>query len=149
MSFDVQKFMRTQFEPRIEIVDVPTLKEWFNDEPKWKVRGQTASEIAKSFESAGRNKNLDSIIKAISNSQEQVNELKHAIGLSDNVPDDIVKRLEQLVFCSVDPVVDMPAAVKLAETFPVEFYTLTNKIVELTGLGMNVPKLKASGKITA
>jgi len=156
MTFDKNAFMRQTFKPRTELVDVPALKAWFSSEnddektvPKWEVRGQTASEIAKSFDSASKVKNLDAIVKAISSSSIQVDELRKAIGISDDVPEDIIKRLEQLVACSVDPVVDMPLAVKLAETFPIEFYQLTNKIVELTGMGMDFQKPKPSGKIAA
>jgi hypothetical protein len=41
---------------------------------------------------------------------------------------------------SVNPTIDKPLAVKLAEQYPIEFYTLTNKITELTGLGANLKK---------
>lgn len=150
MAFDKAAFMRQTFEPRIATIDLPALKLWFDGKnTEWKVRGQTASEMARSFDSANKAKNLESIINAISHSENQVKELKKAIGISDDVPDDIIKRLEQLVSCSVEPVCDMPLAVKLAETFPIEFYQITNKIVELTGQGMNVPKQKSSGKIVA
>jgi len=153
MSFDNSAFMRQTFEPRTAKISLPALAQWFTDEPDnpdktiWTVRGQTASEMARAFESSGKVKNLDAIVKAIATNSKQVDELKSAIGINDDVPDDIIKRLEQLVACSVDPEIDMPLAVKLAETFPVEFYTLTNKIVELTGQGMDIPKSEASGTV--
>ena len=148
MTFDIQGFSGTKFEPRTEEVEVPALKEWFDkgEKPLWKVRGQTSNEMVKAFESVGKNKTLDSLIKAIGSTKKQIDEIKEAIGVSDQVPEDIIKRLEQIVTCSIDPVIDMPTAVKLAEAFPIEFYTITMKIVELTGLGMNYPKSKPSGK---
>ena len=147
MAFKSKDFLKAEFQPRTAEVAVQSLAEWFDDKPLWTVRGATASEVAKMLEASDKHKNIDSIIKAISASQDKVNELKKAIGIANDTPADIIKRLEQLVMCSVDPVVDLPVAVKLAETYPIEFYILTNKITELTGLGMDGKKSKASGKI--
>jgi hypothetical protein len=38
-------------------------------------------------------------------------------------------------------VVDLSAAVKLAEAFPIEFFTVTNTITELTGQGAEAADL--------
>ena len=50
-----------------------------------------------------------------------------------------------LVACSVSPACTEQTAIKLAATFPTVFYSLTTKIIELTGLGHEVGKQKASG----
>jgi hypothetical protein len=62
------------------------------------------------------------------------------------VPDDVAKRIEHLVLGSVDPVCTPDLAVRLCETYPVEFYQLTTKILELTGKGQEPGKSKRSGK---
>jgi len=149
MEFDAKAFMRQQFQPRQESVEVPGLADWFKgngDEPCiFTVRGMTSSELARTHEAVAKVKNFDSVIQAISNSKETVKELKAALGVSDDTPADIVKRLEQLVICSVSPKIEIQVAVKLAEAFPIEFYTLTNKIVMLTGMGMDIKKPQGSG----
>jgi hypothetical protein len=141
--------MATQFEPRTARIDVPGLADWFDDGDAavWTVRGQTANEVAVSMEAGAKHKNIDSIIKAIATNQDQVNELKKAIGVEKDTPGEIIKRLEQLVQCSVEPVITLDVAVKLGETRPVEFYQLTNGILRLTGLGMDIKKPKASGAV--
>jgi cellobiose-specific phosphotransferase system component IIB len=150
MGFDPKAFMRQQFEPRQEAVEVAALADWFKskdgDKCLWTVRGMTASELAKTMEAATKAKNFDSVIQAIGNSKETIKEIKAALGVGDDTPADIVKRLEQLTICSVDPVIELNVAVKLAETFPIEFYTLTNKIVMLTGMGMDTKKPQGSGE---
>jgi len=142
--------MSALFEPRIESIPVPGLADWFDDSenPAWVVRGQTANEVAKSLEAGAKHKNIDAIIKAIAANNDQVNELKKAIGVEKDTPGEIIKRLEQLVQCSVDPVITLDVAVKLGETRPIEFYQLTNEILRLTGLGMDIKKPKASGETT-
>lgn len=151
MPFDSKAFMRTLFVPREEAIKLPALKDWFGDDDEclWTVRGMTGSELARTLDAANKIKNMDAVIKAIGNSQETIRELKIALGMGDDTPADIAKRLEQLTVCSVEPKLEITVAVKLAEAFPVEFYMLTNKIVELTGLGMDVKKPPASGLTTA
>ena len=103
------------------------------------------SEIASAMEASQKHQNIDAIIRAIASNQDQIAELKRAVGVSTDTPSEIIKRLEQLVQCSVDPVITLDVAVRLAEVRPIEFYTLTNEIPKLTGLGMDVKKPKASG----
>jgi hypothetical protein len=146
-EFDARSFMRAQFEPRTAAVPVPALKQFFgDDEPAWTVRGMTASEMARSMEAASRHKTLDAVVQALSSNKAKIEELREALGMSDEVPGEIAKRLEQLATCSVAPVADLQLAVKLSTAYPVEFYQLTNKIVELTGLGMDVKKPPTSGE---
>jgi len=146
-GFDTQAFMRAQFQPRTAEVRMEQLQSFFGeDEPVWTVRGMTASEMARSLEAASKHKTLDAVVQALSSNKAKIDELRAAIGISDDVPGEVVKRLEQLTICAVSPSIDLPCAVKLAEAFPIEFYMLTNKIVELTGLGMDVKKPTASGE---
>jgi hypothetical protein len=144
--FNAKDFAKAQFAPRTAELSLPALADYFDGDPVWTVRGATASEIAKMLEAGAKQNNIDNIIKAIAANKDKVNEIREAVGIVSDTPADIVKRLEQLVMCSVEPVIELPIAVKLADAFPVEFYMLTNKITELTGQGMDVKKSKASGK---
>jgi len=142
MAFNTDGFMRQQFEPRTAAIDVPSLSAWFDEgeKPAWTVRGMTANELAKALDSSSKSKNLDAVIRAIGNSKQTIEELRAVLGMSEDTPADIIKRLEQLAMCSVAPKIELNVAVKLAETFPIEFYQITNKISELTGLGMDLKK---------
>lgn len=149
MAFNSKKFMAAQFEPRTAKIELPGLADWFDEgePPVWVIRGQTANEVALAMEAGAKHKNIDSIIKAIAANQDQVAELKKAIGIQKDTPGEIIKRLEQLVQCSIEPEITLDVAVKLGETRPIEFYQMTNEILRLTGLGQDVKKPKASGKM--
>lgn len=145
-GFDIQAFLSADLSPREEEVSVEGLQQFFpeGEAPLWKIRGLTASEIAKATDAGMRNKNFDSILTAISatSKNEKVKEFRKAFGVSDDVPAEIVKRIEHLVFGSVSPEVDQQIAVKLANAFPIEFYDLTNRITRLSGMGMEIAKEK-------
>jgi len=75
--------------------------------------------------------------------------IRKSLGLSDDeVPGDVSRRIEMLAAGSVNPKIgqeNRDLAVMVAEKFSVTFYTLTNKIQELTGQGAEVGKPKRSG----
>ncbi|SCY44694.1 hypothetical protein [Desulfoluna spongiiphila] len=152
MSFDVKKFKKTKFQTRTEDVPVKDLSAYFEEgeNPVWVVRGLTGQELGQTKEAAARNKNFAAILEAIeaSTKNEKVQGLKKALGV-DEVPQNIAERIEQLVLGSVEPACDTDLALMLCERFPVEFYTLTNKILELTGKGMEPGKPKGSGAMEA
>jgi hypothetical protein len=148
MGFDVKSFRKAKFEDRTAEVPVPDLKDWFaeGEEPVFIVRGLTAEELARCNEAVQKNKNISSVIEALhsSNQQEKVQAMREMLGVSESVPNDLAKRLEQFALGTVDPDMDHELAVKFAESFPVEFYQLTNKIMELTGQGRQVKKKQNS-----
>ena len=150
MGFDLKKFKNAEFQARTEEVRVDGLAEFFEEgeEPVFTVRGLTAEEVARTNEAASRNTSWSQIMEAMasSNAQERVGAIKQMLGITADVPEDIAKRHEQLTLGSVDPDLDHETVVRLAENCPIEFYTLTNKIMELTGLGANPVKKKGSGK---
>lgn len=146
MGFNATRFKKQQFQPRQEAVEVPALAIWYDQDEegehpcKWIVRGLTGQEFARVLDSSNKEKNLSAVIQAIASNQAKLEELKEVVGLGDKTPTDLAKRIEQLVYGSVDPEIDSSIAVKLAETFPIEFYILTNKITALTGQGMDIKK---------
>lgn len=143
-TFDKKKFMKTTFEPRIEKVPVPDLKEFFEDgaELVWSVRNLSGHELGKVNEAKERNRNIEAILEALvsEQSKEKAEAIKHLIGLNNDTPGDIVQRLEMLIIGSVDPVCDQEMAVKICTYFPAVFVPLTNAIRNLTGQGALVKK---------
>jgi hypothetical protein len=131
-------------------VAVEALAPFFDEgEPaEWEVRGLTAAELNNALEASSRRGNIESIIRAIVNKQDQANAIRQALGLSGETPGEVAKRLEMLVSGSVAPKIELSAAVKLAEAFPIEFLLLTNKISELTGQGADIVKPDAASQST-
>lgn len=154
MVFDVKKFGAAKFAPRTELVSVPdsNLISFFpeGEEPVFKVRGLTSSELATCNEAQTKNAKVAVMLDAItatSNNAEKVKELREAVGLAgDNVPAVTAKAMEMLVFGSVEPKLELAVVVKIAEVSPVEFNMLTNAITRLTGQGSEIMgKSKPSG----
>ena len=149
--FDTKKFTQEKFTPRTHEVAVPDLKKWFKDEekPVWKVRGLTGKELGRVKEAVSKNKSIAGIIEMLKSSKvtDQTQALESVFNLgSKNTPDNIAERIDQLIAGSIEPKCDTDLAIKLCERFPVEFYSITNKILELTGKGMEPGKPKGSGK---
>jgi hypothetical protein len=153
MPFDAKKFNKTKFTHRTEDVPVPDLKEFFPEgEPAvWKVRGLTGQELGRANEAADRNKSIAAILAGLtSGAEKEITEaVKDLVGVGGQTPADISKRLEHLCLGSVEPVCTHELAVRLCETFPVEFFQITNAIVRLTGQGQMPGKVQPSGKTTA
>lgn len=149
MGFDVKSFKKAKFEDRTKRVPVPDLKGWFaeGEAPVFVVRGLTAEELARCNEAVQKNRNMDAVLQALHsrNQQEKIQAMREMLGVTESVPDDLAKRLEQFALGTVDPDMDHETAVKFAEAYPVEFYQITNQIMELTGQGRQVAKKKSSG----
>jgi hypothetical protein len=147
--FDMKKFMSTKFKERTQDIPLPDLAAWFPPEvpPVFTVRGLTGEELGRVNESAAKNKNVAGLLDALasSNVSEKIDALKESLGLSQNVPDDIAKRIEQLVLGLVEPKFDLQAAVKFFQVYPVEGYQLTNAIMRLTGQGQLPGESQPSG----
>ena len=147
MAFDQKRFLKAKMEARTEDVPVPDLAAFFSDgEPAvWTVRGLTGQELGRANEAAAKNKLVVATMDAIAtlSAKEQIEEIKNALGLGSNVPDDVARRIEYLTVGSVNPAITQEVAVKLCETYPVEFYELTNIIaIKLTGKGSVEAKKK-------
>jgi len=157
MSFNPDKFERAKFEARTKVmtlfkdekgvVSESALSECFDEgsDATWTVRGLSASELHRAMEAGSRQKTLGKVLQSIADNSEGVAAAKKILGFTGKeTPGDIAKRIEMLVQGSVDPVMTLPQAVKLAENFPIEFYQLTNEITELTGMGFEHAKPQAA-----
>jgi hypothetical protein len=143
--FDTEGFENASFYPRQKVVSVKALAAFFLDgaEPEFTVRGLTSDELHSSVEAGSRAKTLDNVVRAIGENKEAVNAIREAIGLKEDTPAEVRKRIEMLVAGCVKPVFSHRTAAKLAENFPIEFMLLTNEITELTGLGASLEKPSA------
>ena len=152
---DLDRFTQAKYSPRTEDVKVPDLAEYFADgeDAVWTVKGLTAIEVAQTKQSYDRSETARALIGALANSPDKIEAVTSALGLTgSDVPQDVSRRIESLMLGSVSPKIDAnsrDAVVKLAETFPVTFYELTNKIDSLTGQGQEPGKPKPSGKTVA
>lgn len=148
---DLQRFLGSQLCQREAEIAVPELAQWYaeGEEPLWVVRGLTAAELARAREAAERSDSVKALIGALAGDGDKAAALRDAMGLNDDeVPADVSRRIEMLAAGSVNPSIgtdNRDAAVRLAETFPVTFYSLTNKIQELTGMGAEPGKRRRSG----
>ncbi len=147
--FEQKDFMRTTFTTREQDVPVKGMAAFFGDaKPVWRVRGMTSIEYALVDEAAEKNKNLIAIIDAVSSStaEDKAEAMREMLGLSGDVPEELVKRHEMLVLCSVKPKITLEVAVKLGDAYPIEMRILTGTIMRLTGLGKQPGKLPGSGE---
>jgi hypothetical protein len=150
MAFDMQRFEAAKFEPRTRTIAVDALSAFFDEgeSATWQVRGLSSNELHRALEAGKRQSSVESIVKAIVTNADQANAIRQAIGLTTDTPGEIAKRLEMLCAGSVAPKIELPAAVKLAEAFPIEFLQLTNAISELTGQGYDMGKPAAASQPT-
>jgi hypothetical protein len=107
--------------------------------------------LARVREAAERHRNIGKTSEALvgGTDKEKIKAMRETMGVGDDLPEDYAKRLEMLVIATVSPALDLPAALKLATAFPVDFYYLTNKITELTGQGHTIPGKPAPSTETA
>jgi len=143
MGFNINKFETSTFNERTFNVDVPELIDFFDKDDKleWVVRGLNAEELAIVNDAVDTNNNIGDILSAITSQDgsNKMDAIKDLIGLSsDNVPSDIVRRFAMLTKGSVNPECPQSIAVKLGQSHPTVLYKLTNKIIELTGLGQKL-----------
>lgn len=146
MPFAADKFEAAKLEPRKARVPVPALAPFFDEgeAAEWEVRGLNSAELHRALEASRRTGSVEAIVKAISATGDQAEAVRRALGLTKDTPGEIAKRLEMLVAGSVSPAITLPTAVKLAETFPIEFLDLTNRISTLTGQGYDLVKPEAA-----
>jgi hypothetical protein len=146
-AFMTQKFARREDE--VEIKD-STLLEFFPEGKKavWKIQGLTADELARCDSAAETYEKVAAVAKGLAgdNAAKITEAIQKILGTGTDVHTEVVRRQEHLIYGSVSPKITKPMAVRIAEVAPVEFFAITNKILELTGLGQIAGKSKPSGK---
>jgi len=150
MGFNVKKFARAKFTARTETVSVPVLAGFFEDgeSPDFVVRGLTGEELARVNIAKNKQKNMAAVIEALAggSQSETVREIRDAIGMgAEDLPEDLARRIEMLLFGCIEPVLDAQLAAKLFRVAPVEAYSISNAIIRLSGQGMTPGEPPASG----
>lgn len=137
--FDLQKFQDTKFKENIAEVEIKELASFFpeGEKPIIKVKALTGGELAKVNEAIKLNRDMGALIEGLvsTNTPEKVEAIKETMGISENSPDDLVRRIAVLQAGCVEPEMSQEICVKLADSFPVQFWVLTDKILILTGAG--------------
>lgn len=148
MGFALDKFEAARLTPRTERVPVPALAPFFaeGEEPVFVVRGVGATELHNAMEASKRQSTVEAVVSALTTKRDQVLAIRKALGMAGDTPGEIAKRLELLVAGSVEPKLELPQAVKLAESYPIEFMQLTNAITVLTGQGFEAGKPDAASR---
>ena len=136
---NLEKFKQASFERRTATVKVPALSAFFDDKekPELIVQGLTGQEVAKARERVKQNTALGEMIEKIvsEKASSKIRGLQQALGLSEDVPDDLVYRIAIAEFGISSVKFEQEDCVKLAATCPETFYLVTSKILSLTGLG--------------
>ena len=160
MPFDIKKFKKTRYVPREGDVPVPDLKDFFaeGEKPVWRVRGLNGYELGKAKERAASNATMVAVLEGLASRipKDVKDAISRLIGAGGETPSDIAQRMYMLTAGSISPVLidesgeeDMDVVIQLVTAFPIEFYQITNKINELTGMGHVPGKPKASGETEA
>lgn len=137
---DFKKFKNAQFQRRTATVTVPSLSA-FADEGdsacRVEVQGLTGEEIATARERVKQNRALETVLEKFAGGTvpEVVEAVKEKLGLTETLPNDAVYRIAVLEFGIVGKTLDRPECVKMFNSNPEAFYSLTSKIIELTGIG--------------
>lgn len=151
MGLDIQKLMNAPLQLREAEIAVPELTAFFpkGEKPVWVVRQLTGAELGRAREATENADKLKALVTAMAGDGDKAEAIRSALGLSeDEVPGDVSRRIEMLAAGSVNPKIgheNRDLAVLVAEKYSITFYTLTNKIQELTGQGAEVGKPKRSG----
>ncbi len=150
MSFDAKKFMKEKWVPRTATVPVENLADYFpeGEKPEWTVRGLTGHELGRIRTAPERLKALENLLEGLASqsASQTIEGAKELIGIGNETPSDVAKRIEMLVIGSVAPECPLELSVRICEARGTEFYLLTTKILELTGLGHEPGKRKSSGE---
>ena len=151
MAFNADEFIAAKFERRTKVVNVPELKDWFDEgeDAVWTVQSLTGNEIAKADEIASRRSISAAILEGLitMRAQDVKEAIKKMVGKTDDITETTAKRMQHLIFGSVSPPCNEDLAVKLNDRYPTVFISLTNEILRLSGQGKLSPgKSKPFGK---
>lgn len=151
-TFNTSAFMKQTFVRRLDEVDIKdsVLLEFFPEGEKavWRTQGLTADEMFRCDSAAETYKKVEAVAKGLAgnNAKEITEGIQKILGTGTDVHIEVVRRQEYLICGSVSPKITKQMAVRIAEVAPIEFVTITNNILELTGLGQVSGKSKPSGK---
>ncbi len=146
MIFEPEK-LNQNLEPRIVEVECNELKELYDSPPAedliFKVRGLLGNDVA--MVSAVRDSpnfiEMLSNALATKNGKQGAEAVRSLLGIfDDKLHPELRYRVELVVRGAVEPKIDYPLAAKMAADFYVVLNRLSEKVLELTGLGSQIKK---------
>mgnify|MGYP000072966979 CR=1 FL=1 len=152
MGFDLEALKKAELEARTSEVRADSLKDWFaeGDEPVFTVRGLYGQEMAQVREAVDKHKNVQDLVQAIATAdqgtQERIQAIREAAGVTTGMPTELVRRIEALKRGSVDPEIDEEGAKKIAKGYSIDFFKITDEIMRLTGQGAQEVKKNNSSR---
>jgi hypothetical protein len=140
MAFDSKSFKRAAFEPRIQVVKVPELAEFFPDgEPaEFTVRGLTGMEIAAC---AAEYNKYGLIVQALEQGKASKEQIKDIFGDEDKATAEMMRDYKLL---KIVLGLDLDIAKKINANFPSVFKRLTSTVWILTDKGAEIKKKQPS-----
>ena len=146
MIFDPDK-LKQMLEPRIVEVECNELKELYGptitENIIFKVQGRQGNDVAMVSGVRDSPKFVEMLSEALAtkNGKQGADAVRSLLGIfDDKLHPELRYRVELLVRGAVEPKIDYPLAAKLAKDFYVVLNRLSEKILELTGLGSQVKK---------
>ena len=146
MIFEPQK-LNQDLEPRTVEVECNELKELYDPPPSedliFKVRGLLGNDVALVSGVRDSSKFVDMLSEALAtkNGKQGAEAVRSLLGVfDDKLHPELRYRVELVVRGAVEPKIDYPLAAKIATDFYVVLNRLSEKILELTGLGSQVKK---------
>ena len=138
-ALDLNAWGSVRLESRSETLDFPAIATIMQvDTVSITVRGLTADEINKAQAARTNAKLAHELAESLTRakSADAAGKLKALMGYGDNVEAVTAVEMEMVALAVTEPEeMDLPAVVKLAESFPVEFKGLVEAVNRLTGLG--------------
>ena len=154
MQFDPQK-LNQELEAREAEVVVNELKALYDSPPEedltFKVRGLSGNDMAKvsSLRDSGKFVEMLSDALGKGNGKQGSEAIRSLLGIfDDDLHPELKYRVELAVRGAVDPLIDYPLAGKMAKEFYVVLHRISDKILELSGLGSQVKKNSSTASIT-
>jgi hypothetical protein len=154
MGIDIKKFKTAKFKDRTEEIKVDQLKSFFpkEDKPVWIIRAITGEEMYFVRAAVEKSRNIEQVLSQLvsGTSKQKAEAAVKVLGLDEkDLPEDYIRRLHILRYGSIDPnlrdeVEGLEICKKIAQTHPTLFNTLTDRIMQLTGLG-KLGEVSASG----
>jgi len=148
MSFDLQRFLNAAISLREKTVPVPDLAGFFPEgvDPVFVVRALSGEEIFRAADAGARDQKLVAAVQAIAGAAQAdqfATAFKDLIG-SEDVPEDMRRRIEHLLAGVVEPKLDREAVLRLIAFYPTVAANLHNVILTLIAQGPDLGKAGGS-----
>ncbi len=149
-GFDSAKFERQEFHHRTEELELDVMAPFFpeGERPIFKIRSLSSDEVARTNDVIKTAKLAEGMLEALltNNKADIAKELRNQLGYGKDVNADVQKRIEVIIYGTVEPKLPRELIVKMAENLPKAFFKMSNGITELTGLGNELGKQPPSGE---